>query len=496
MYYRSGMKPAQAVRPWGLALAFLLALGLALTAGQAMARNAPDSFADLSERLSPAVVNISTSQTLPARRGPSLDLPPGSPYEELFRDFFERSPNGEGATRRATSLGSGFIIDASGIIVTNHHVIAEADEITVALNDGRNLPATVIGRDPRTDLAVLKVDANGALPFVRFGDSDAARVGDWVIAIGNPFGIGQTVTAGIISARGRDIAPGSSYGDFLQTDAAINRGNSGGPLFNMQGDVIGVNTAIISPTGSSVGIGFAIPASIAQHVVNQIREFGAARRGWLGVRIQEVDDGIAESRGMDRARGAIVVEVTDGSPAARAGIRRGDIIMRYDGRDIVQLSDLSRFVALTEAGKVVNVDIVRDGRPRTLRVEIALLEEGEQVSQATPGGGEPRLSAEESQSLGSLGLSLARITPGARERYGIDVDTKGVVVTGVDRNGPAVGLLQPGDVIVEVDQKEVGSPDDVVKFVQERARDRNTVLMLRYRGGNWSFVAIPVKNED
>ncbi|MEM7237035.1 MAG: trypsin-like peptidase domain-containing protein, partial [Pseudomonadota bacterium] len=300
---------------------------VALTAQSATAK--PDSFADLAERLSPSVVNISTSQTVerPAEGAPQV--PEGSPFEDLFRDFFDRRGQPQGP-REVQSLGSGFVISSEGYVVTNNHVIADADEIQVNFPDGTSLEATLIGTDPKTDLAVLKVEPDTPLPFVRFGDSSISRVGDWVLAIGNPFGLGGSVSAGIISARNRDIQAGP-YDDFIQTDAAINRGNSGGPLFNMDGEVIGVNTAIISPSGGSIGIGFSVPSNLAKNVVAQLQEFGETRRGWLGVRIQQVNDEMAEALGLDEAMGALVADVTAGGPAQEAGIEAGDVIIKFDG---------------------------------------------------------------------------------------------------------------------------------------------------------------------
>ncbi|HCW68886.1 MAG TPA: serine protease, partial [Thalassospira lucentensis] len=338
----------------------IVLLGVTSVSQIANARPAPDSFADLAERLLPSVVNIATSQMVADRQGPDFQFPPGSPFEDLFRDFMDR--NGQGGEqggpspqkRRATALGSGFIISADGYIVTNNHVIDGADEISVRLHDGDTLDAKLIGRDPKTDVALLKVEPKEDLPFVKWGSSDDARIGDWAMAIGNPFGLGGTVTAGIVSARNRNINQGP-YDDFIQTDASINRGNSGGPLFNLEGDVIGINSAIYSPSGGSVGIGFAIPSAIAQSVVDQLKEYGRTRRGWLGVHIQTVTDDIADSVGLDESTGAMVAGVSDEGPAKEAGIKQGDVILTFDGKEVESMRRLPRIVADTKIGKDVDV---------------------------------------------------------------------------------------------------------------------------------------------
>ncbi len=356
-------------------LGVLATLAVFFLTGAAHARGAPERFADLAAKLMPAVVNISTTQRVRTTRPtPEMmpQVPPGSPFEELFRDFFERRQRGDRQRRRrVTSLGSVCIVDPSGYVVTNNHVISEADEITVILDDDRQFPAKVIGRDVKTDLALLKIEAGGPLSAASFGDSDAVRVGDWVIAIGNPFNLGNTVTAGIISARGRDIRAGP-YDDFLQTDAPINKGNSGGPLFNMDGQVIGINTVIFSPSGGSVGIGFAVSAALAEPVIRQLREFGHTRRGWLGVRIQMVTDEIAESLGLDMARGALVADVTSESPAEAAGIETGDVIVEVGLEEVVTPADVVAKVkdALDAERKSVLLLLDRSGDQRFVAVEI------------------------------------------------------------------------------------------------------------------------------
>ncbi len=470
-------------------LGVLTMLAVFLMSCGAFARGVPDGFADLAERLTPAVVNISTAQSV---RAPSMSdilpqMPPGSPYEDEFREFFERRQRGEESQRRRiTSLGSGFIVDASGLVVTNNHVIAEADEITVVLHDDRRYPAEVIGRDPKTDLALLKIIPDEPLTSVTFGDSDAVRVGDWVVAIGNPFGLGSTVTAGILSARGRRINAGP-YDDFLQTDASINRGNSGGPLFNLDGEVIGINTAIFSTSGGSVGIGFAVPASLARPVIAQLQEFGRTRRGWLGVRIQSIDEDIAESLGLDEPRGALVADVLADSPAEAADIETGDVILEFNGQPIPDMRALPRIVADTPIDEYVDVVILRAGEEMTLRVKIAELDEGQPVLAA--------LTTEEAEpETAALGMKLAALTDELRDHFDLDEEARGVVVTEVDPDSSAAELgIQPGDVILEVGLEEVASPADVLSRVEEaNSAKRKSVLMLLDRGGDQRFVAVEI----
>ncbi len=475
-------------------------LAVALTAaGSARGQDRPDSFADLAERLLPAVVNISTTTTLGPRDGLGIpEFAPGSPFEEFFEDFFDRQwpgqrPGGPDAPpRRATALGSGFIIDPEGYIVTNFHVIEGADEITVTLHDDRTLPAEIVGRDDKTDIAVLKVNADGPLPFVSFGDSDAMRVGDWVLAIGNPFGLGGTVTAGIISARARDINAGP-YDDFIQTDAAINRGNSGGPMFNLAGEVIGINTAIYSPSGGSIGIGFAVPSTLARNVVSQIIEFGETRRGWLGVRIQTVTPEIAESLGMERAHGALVAGVTPGGPADAAGLRPGDVVVEFDGRPIDEMRRLPRLVAETAVEKEVEVVVWRQGELVTVRVVLGQLELAEAGGLLDEGSG-PAPQAAEPERLDQLGLTLAPLTAALREQYGLTAES-GVVITRVDPGSQAEekGLV-PGTVIVEVGQEPVDTVEDVERRIRAaREAGRRSVLLLVEAGGELRFVALPIE---
>src|ERR1700722_11241442 len=421
-------------RHFGLAVALTAAI-FVLPARQAAARG-PENIADVAEQVIDAVVNVSTSQKVDARVSGMPDLPPGSPMEEFFDDFFKKhrgqgggdNSDSDNSPKRVTSLGSGFIIDPSGLIVTNNHVIADADEINVILNDGTKLPAQLVGKDSKADLALLRVKADHPLKAVAFGDSDKLRLGEWVIAIGNPFSLGGTVTAGIVSARNRDIQSGP-YDNYIQTDAAINRGNSGGPLFNLNGDVIGVNTAIISPSGGSIGIGFAVPSNTAMPVINQLREFGEMRRGWLGVRIQQVTDDIAESLSIKPARGALVAGVDDKGPAKPAGIEAGDVIVTFDGKDIKESKDLSRVVADTAVGKEVDVVIIRKGVEQTLKVTLGRLDDGEK---AVPAAAKTKEPAEKPVTQKALGLDLATLSKDLRSRYKIKDSVKGVIITNVD----------------------------------------------------------------
>ncbi|MEM6676421.1 MAG: DegQ family serine endoprotease [Pseudomonadota bacterium] len=462
--------------------------GAALAPATAQAEARPGSFADLAERLSPAVVNISTAQTVERPERGDRQVPEGNPFEDLFRDFFERGrPQGP---REVQSLGSGFVISAEGYVVTNNHVIEGADEITVNFADGTSLDAELVGTDPKTDIALLKVSPEGPLPFVKFGDSEQSRVGDWVLAIGNPFGLGGSVSAGIISARDRNINAGP-YDDFIQTDAAINRGNSGGPLFNLDGEVIGVNTAIISPTGGSIGIGFAVPAAIADNVVAQLREFGTTKRGWLGVRIQTVNDELAEALGLETAAGALVADVTGDGPAADAGIEAGDVILKFDGQDIAEMRDLPRIVADTAVGSTVRVVIFRKGKTQSVKVTLGLLEEQATLQPASLQPAEEQAPTD----LATLGLQLAPITDAARAEYSIPEDVEGVLIAGVMPEGPAATEgLAAGQVIVEVGQERVASIEDVEAQVERvRGEGKKAVLLLVHAGGDLRFVPVSLE---
>ena len=465
-------------------------LALFAFAAAAQAKSAPDSFADLAERLLPSVVNISTTQVIEGRGGVEIPrVPPGSPFEDFFKEFFDR--NRPQQRRKATSLGSGFILDSIGYVVTNNHVIQDADEITVIFQDDTRLKAEVVGRDAKADIAVLKVDPDGKeLKALAFGDSNAIRVGDWVVAIGNPFGLGGTVTAGIISARGRNINAGP-YDDFLQTDASINRGNSGGPMFNLKGEVIGINTAIFSPTGGSVGIGFAIPSSTIKPIVSQLIKHGQVRRGWLGVHIQAVTDEIAESLGLEKATGALVASVIEDGPAEKAKIQPGDVILEFDGKVVAEMRKLPRIVAETDISKPVEVKIWRDNKTMTVPVTVGELDEDEPMV-ASRSGGDKQDSGKRSFEI--LGLTLSKKTPQLVERFKLGKDTNGVVVTDVEDGGAAAEKgIRPGDVVVEVSQDEVTSPDQIAdKIDQARASGRKSVLLLLEGQGGLRFIALRI----
>lgn len=472
-------------RPVLLAVSVLL---WSLLAIPVLARGTPDSFADLTSRLLPTVVNISTTQTLKADAAQAAlpDLPPGSPLQDLFKDFQRKNRN---LPHHVTALGSGFVIDSSGLIVTNNHVIDGADQIAVTLNDGTVLPGTLAGRDEKTDLALVRVNPKMPLPVAHFGDSDRARVGDWVIAIGDPFGLGSSVTAGIVSARNRNIAAGP-YDDFIQTDAPINRGNSGGPLFDMDGNVIGVTSAIFSPSGGSVGVGFAIPSNMVRETIAQLRTYGQARRGWIGVRIQQVTSDIADSLGLSSQTGALVADVTPGGPAASGGVQNGDLITRFDGKPVSDSRVLPRMVADTPVGKAVDLEVMRKDRKENLRVTVAKLDETAAASTPAkiPSPSLPRIVSR----LSRLGLAVAPLDREMREKYKLAGDLQGVVITDVDADGPAADKnLQPGDVILEVQNEAVHTPDDVVRRVDAGARaGRKAVLLLVSRDGQVNYVGL------
>ncbi|GAA0774020.1 DegQ family serine endoprotease [Roseibium denhamense] len=483
------------------AAAASLAFGAFVVAGPVPSARAhdghgPESVADLAENLADAVVNISTAQTVQGRRSvPMPQVPDGSPFQEFFEEFFNRQQQDNDQPRRVQSLGSGFVIDGEeGIIITNNHVIEGADEVTANFNDGTKLVAEVLGTDEKTDLAVLKVTPESPLKAVSLGDSDAIRVGDWVMAIGNPFGLGGTVTVGIVSARNRDINSGP-YDNFIQTDASINRGNSGGPLFDMNGNVVGINTAIISPSGGSIGIGFAIPAKTAMRVIDQLREFGETRRGWLGVRIQEVTDEIAESLGMDEAMGALVAGVTDDGPAAKAEIEAGDVILRFDGKEVEAMRELPRMVAETAIGKDVEVVVLRKGEEVTISVTLERLEENEPVNASATVEEEESEPAETST---VLGMTLAVLDDDLRAQFSIDADVTGVVITEVEAGSSAEEKrVQAGDVIKEVAQEPVETPADVeaqIKKLDEEGR-RSALLLLANPTGDVRFVPVRIEEQ-
>ena len=471
-------------------------VGLAL-AQPAVARDAPESFADLVDKLMPSVVNITTTQNVP-QSGPKLrdmpQLPPGSPFEELFKEFFDKR-GGEEQKRRGTSLGSGFIIDGEGYILTNNHVIQGAEDITVILRDETQLKAKLIGSDSRVDVAVLKVEPPNKkpLPFAKFGDSDKVRVGDWVIAIGNPFGLGHSVTAGIISARGRALS--DSLDDYLQTDAAINKGNSGGPLFNADGEVIGVNTAIYSPSGTNAGLAFSIPSNLFKQVAEQLREFGRVRRGWIGVSYQSVTDDIADSFSLDHARGVLVANVAADGPAAKAGLKRNDIILNFAGQEVPDLRRFPRLVANARVGSTVDIVVWRGGKELPLKLRIGEQEEPEKTNVSAPGG-TPKKPVEPDQAVTStieqLGLTLQKVSDQLREKYGLGENVKGVVITKVAPNSPAAEKqLLAGDIILEVDQKAVTTPQEITELVGKlQAQKKRSVLLFVERQGDPRFAAL------
>ncbi len=485
-------RTAQALPFWLLYSLLGLTLVLALAASTAaQARSAPDSFADLVEKLAPAVINVRTAQKVaagaPRPNVPMPQLPPGSPFEDFFKDFFDRQrPNGENQ-RRVTSVGSGFIVSPDGFVITNNHVIDGADEIVVIMADKTELKAKVVGRDPKTDVAVMKVEASKPLPHVKWGNSDDARVGDWVIAIGNPLGLGGSVTAGIVSARGRDINSGP-YDDFIQTDASINKGNSGGPLFNLKGEVIGINTAIFSQSGGSIGIGFAVPESLARPVASQLIKYGRIRRGWLGVQIQHVTEEIAEGLGLSEAHGALVASVLEGGPAKASGIKAGDVILEFNGREIREMRNLPRIVADTEVNVAVKVKVWRQGEEQILDVTIGEMKDEEPVVASAGDEAPPSTSS-------ALGMTLSAITPELRERFELGEDIKGVVVTEVEAGSAAAEKgIGPGAVILEVSHDAVQTPADVSKLVEEikKSEKQKSVLLRMSQSNNIRFVVVPV----
>ena len=454
----------------------------------------PTSFADVIEAVQPAVVNIAVT-----RERDAMELPgwrpfegpdgPGRSMEEFFRRFFRRQAyepvaDRPGMMRRPQSMGSGFIVDPEGLVVTNNHVVEGGDEIVVTLSDGTRHDAELVGTDQKTDLALLQVDADGTLPYVRFGDSDATRVGDWVIAIGNPFGLGNTATTGIVSARGRDIRSGP-FDDFLQIDAPINQGNSGGPLFDMNGTVVGVNTAIFSPNGGNVGIGFAIPATQAAPVVEALQADGRVDRGWLGVEIQSIDETLAEALGLESTDGALVARVVDDGPADRAGLLAGDVVTSVDGEPVEDVRDLVHRVAAIDDERTVAMDLWRDGEALTLDVAIGSTPAGE-MAMASP-------TEDAEDGSGRLGLRLAPLTDETRARYGTGDDVRGALVVEVDPDGPAAARgLQAGDVITRVGSTTVDDPETAVAEVRRlRDEERPSVVLQIARGDSRRFLAVP-----
>ncbi len=479
-----------------LTAGMLGALGAMPLAVTPAAAHAADSVADLAASVVDAVVNISAAQIIDEKKESAVpDLPPGTPLDDLFEEFFKhrnQQGDGEPRQRKSNSLGSGFVIDPSGIIITNNHVIEDATEITVVFTDGQKLTAKVLGKDSKVDVAVLKVNPTKPLKAVKFGDSDKMRVGDVVMAVGNPFGLGGTVTEGIVSAKDRNIDSGP-YDDYIQTDASINKGNSGGPLFNMQGEVIGINTAILSPSGGSIGIGFATPASTVTSVIDQLRQYGEVRRGWLGVRIQDVDDSIAESLGLGAARGALVAGVDDSGPAKPAGIETGDLITKFENKEIKVSRDLPKLVAVTPVGRAVTLTIIRNGKEITKTVTLGRLPEDKVASAQPPSSAAPQDVPAVTK---TLGMELSGMTDDLRKKLQIKDSVKGVIVTKVDPNSPASDhRLQAGDVIVEVNQEAVSAPADVAKKFDalKNSGKKLALLLVSSPQGEVRFVAVPVQ---
>jgi serine protease Do len=479
-----------------LALALIAAMPARAAVAEIPATPFAQVFSQLAARLEGSVVNISTTQAVgaaaPKAGGEAQSPAPGASLDEFFRDFFgENGASGEpnGMPSHIVSLGSGFIVDPAGFIVTNNHVIADAEQITATLSDNASYSAQVVGRDATSDLALLKIDARAPLPAVGWGDSTKTRVGDWVLAIGNPFGLGGSVTAGIISATARDIHAGP-YDDFLQTDAAINRGNSGGPMFNLAGEVIGINTAIFSPSGGSVGIGFAVPASFARPIIDQLKATGKVERGWIGARIQPVTEALAEAVGLDKSRGAMIAAVDQDSPAMLAKLVPGDVILAYDGKPIERSRQLPRLVAETPPDKRVALSIWRDGKERVVQLEVALLDP-DRPAPHPPEPTKPKPLA----AIDALGLKLAALTPDLRKQFSLLNAAKGVVIIEVPQAsaGAAQGL-RPGDLLVAVGRSPVASPEEI-KTIAASARKlgRKYLLMSVEREGSSRFVALPVE---
>jgi serine protease Do len=465
----------------GLATCFLI---FQLTAD--LVKAAPESFAPLVEIVSPAVVNITTSTTVAAPVGPQGIVPEGSPFEDLFRDFQDRN-GGNGAPRNSSALGSGFVISSDGYVITNNHVIEDADEIRIEFRDGMELEAKVIGVDKNVDIALLKVEHDKSLPFVQFGDSDISKVGDWVMAVGNPLGQGFSVSVGIISARNRELS--GAYDDYIQTDAAINRGNSGGPLFNMGGEVIGVNTAILSPNGGSIGIGFSMSSNVVAPVVEQLREFGEVRRGWLGVNIGNVTDDMAEALGLSDTLGAIVLDVFDG-PALDAGLKSMDIIISFDGQDVKSSGELVRLVGKTAVGKLVNAIIIREGAEKMLSITLGQRPDPDALAQR-----QENVPKQDEKPETILGMLLLEITDAQRQEMELPSNSAGLIVMEIDEESVAFEKgIRPGDIISDVGQKAVTTLQDFLTRVGEAKKaGRESVLLLVRRDGQPRFVVLPIE---
>ena len=469
---------------------FVFSILMLLTVS-AHARGAPESFADLAEELSPSVVNITTSTTIAGVTDQARpQIPEGSPFEDLFRDFFNNGEGGQARPRRSSALGSGFVVSSDGYIVTNNHVIDKADEIVIEFFDGKELVAKLVGRDPKTDIAVLKVEASEPLPFVGFGDSDIARVGDWVMAIGNPLGQGFSVSAGIISARNRTLRSGP-YDDFIQTDAAINRGNSGGPLFNMSGEVIGVNTAIISPNGGSIGLGFSMSSRVVGRVVKQLKEYGETRRGWLGVQIQDIDSDMAEALGLDKVSGALVSGVPEG-PGADAGIQSGDVIISFDGVEVEDTRGLVTAVGNADVGKVVRVIVFRDGKTKTIKVTLGRREAAEKEKLVPVTKAPEKIKETE-----KFGMKLLTINSESRIKLNLPEDLEGVAVLDVSETSDAFEKgIRAGDVIVEAGRTKIADVNDISKIFEDAIEaGRKSILLLVLKGDNSRFVGLSLSEK-
>ena len=465
----------------------LAALAFALLVMQSLSAQArPESLAPLAEKVSPSVVNITTSTMVEGRTGPQGIVPEGSPFEDFFREFRDRNGQGD-RPRRSSALGSGFVISEDGFVVTNNHVIEGADEIRVEFFDGKELEATVVGTDPKTDIALLKVEADGPLEYVRFADSDTALVGDWVLAMGNPLGQGFSLSVGIVSARNRALS--GSYDDYIQTDAAINRGNSGGPLFNMDGDVVGVNTAILSPNGGSIGIGFSMASNVVTRVVDQLREYGETRRGWLGVRIQDVTPDVAEAMDLASAAGALITDVPEG-PARDAGLLAGDVILSFDGVDVEDTRGLVRQVGNTAVGKTVRVVVHRDGATKTIRVTLGRREEAERTVPAAM----QEEDAPEAMQKEMLGLELRVLDDELRAEMDLPEDAEGLVVVNVDETSEAFEKgLRAGDILTEAGQQRIETLADLdARIADAKEAGRKSILLLVRRAGDPRFVALGI----
>jgi serine protease Do len=459
----------------------------------------PATFADLASKVTPAVVNISSTHVETADAGQGQGMPDmrGTPFEQFFKQFMQNQNGGKPTKRKATALGSGFVIDPTGYIVTNNHVIESATDIQVTTTDGIDHPAKLIGADPKTDLALLKIETAKPIPYVQFGDSDKARVGDWVLAVGNPFGLGGTVTTGIVSARSRDIHEGP-FDDFLQIDASINQGNSGGPTFDMNGNVVGINTAIFSPSGGSVGIGFAIPSNLAKPILAELKDKGSIQRGYLGVEIQQVTPEIAKAIGLDEPKGALVASIQPDSPAAKAKLEPGDVIVSFNNQPVHEMRDLPRLVAETDPNAKVELGILRNKHEMTVSTVVGKLKDDDKVASNDSQGQDDNGPADANSGVqvSALGATLAPVTATTRQMFNLDDSEKGVVVADLDSDGPLADQgIRPGDVIKRVSDSAVASPADVKRLAEKAKENKeNVLLMLVDRQGRSLFIAVKLDN--